>query len=137
MAPKAPQLNRVGITPMEWEAEGAVNQGDALILGTAPGQLKASTAITDVVVGVAEHAAASGSRVSVTMAHPVAIMRAEGTIAYGAQVVPKATGPGTIVTATAIGATGRSCGIHLGAECASGDKVPVLLVTTVNGPPNS
>lgn len=135
MATKAPQLNRIGLSPMEWEAEGAVLQGQALILGTAPGQLKASTAITDVVVGVAEHAAATGTRVSVLMAHPVAIMLAEGTIAYGAQVMPKATGPGTVDTAA--GVTAKSCGIHLGAQCASGDKIPVLLVTTVNGPANT
>lgn len=135
MATKAPQHNRIGLTPMEWEAEGAVTKGMALTLGTAPGQLKPTTAITDVVIGVAEHDAATTTRVAITQAVPIAIMEAEGTIAYGAQVMPKATGPGTIVTAA--GATALSCGIHLGAECASGDLVPVALVTTVNAPANA
>lgn len=136
MAPKAPQLNRVGITPMEWEAEGTVFQGCALTLGTAPGQLKATTAITDPVIAVAEHGATDGQRISVTMAVPVAIMKAEDTIAYGAQVMPKATGPGTV--ATAAGATAKSCGVHLGAAAASGDLIPVAFVgPNVNGPANS
>lgn len=136
MAPKAPQLNRVGITPMEWEAEGTVFLGCALTLGTAPGQLKATTAITDPVIAVAEQAATDGQRISVTMAVPVAIMKAEGTIAYGAQVMPKATGPGTVDTAA--GATAKSCGIHLGATCATGDLIPVAFVgPNVNGPANS
>ncbi len=135
MAPKAPQLNRIGLVPMEWEAEGAVSKGFALTLGTAPGQLKATTAITDPVIGVAEHAAADGERLSITQAVPIAVMKTEGVIAYGAQVMPKATGPGTIVTAA--GATALSCGIHLGATCASGDLVPVALITNANAPANS
>jgi hypothetical protein len=136
MAPKAPQLNRVGITPMEWEAEGTVFLGCALTLGTAPGQLKATTAITDPVIAVAEQGATDGQRISVTMAVPIAIMKAEGTIDYGVQVMPKATGPGTVVLAA--GATAKSCGIHLGAQCATGDLIPVAFVgPNVNGPANT
>lgn len=135
MTTKAPQQNRIGLTPMEWEAEGAVTKGQALTMGTAPGQLIATTAITQPVIGVAEHDAATGTRITVTMAVPIAIMKAEGTIAYGAQVMPKATGPGTIVTAA--GATALSCGIHLGATCATGDLVPVALITNANAPANA
>ncbi len=136
MATKAPQDNRIGLVPMEWEAEGTVFLGCALTLGTAAGQLKATTAITDPVIAVALQGATTGQRIQVQLACPIVAMKAEGTIAYGAQVMPKATGPGTIVLAA--GATAISCGLHLGPTCATGDLVPVAFVgVNVNGPANA
>lgn len=135
MAPKAPQANRIGLSPIEVEAEGTVFEGCALTLGTAAGQFKATTAITDPVIYVALTGCTTGQRVPVMPCCPIVMMKAEGTIAYGAQVMPKATGPGTVDTAA--GATAKSCGIHLGVTCATGDLIPVAFVTTVNGPANS
>ena len=91
-------------------AGGTITRGQGLTIN-ASGQVIATTAITDVVIGVALEGCASGEQCS--FVGPGNIVTAVGgaAITIGSQVMPQATGPGKFVTAA--GATAISCGIAL------------------------
>jgi len=126
--------NDQGIAPLSFKAGAAVTINALVKLNTTADEVIVTSAITQVVIGVALNAAAAGESVAV-QTHGIAKCVAGASISLGAQVMPEASGAGDVVTAA--GATAISCGIAL-AAADEGDIFPVLLSSgTVNAPANS
>jgi hypothetical protein len=134
MATKSPQQNYISGHVIEMEAETAIEPYRTLKLGTAAGQVAHTGAITDVVVGVSLNTAAAGGRVQI-QTDGIALVTCSTGVAYGAQVMPGASGK----IATAAGATAKSCGMAGGTTTtADGELQKVWLRTlNVNGIANS
>lgn len=125
--------NYQGTAPITLKAAGAINANRCVELDSN-GDVTATNAIADDVIGVAEETVASGEYVTIqTMG--VAKLTASAAIAIGAQVMPTASGAGKVSTSS--GATAKSIGIALSAAAADGEVIEVLLRLGVNGPANS
>jgi hypothetical protein len=127
--------NYAGISPLPFQAGAAIGQYRAVKQGTTAHQVIATTAITDVVMGVAQISAAAAEDQVPVQIGGVAKMVAGAAIALGAQVMPQASGAGKVITAA--GATAVSCGVALEAAAADGDIIPVRLIPNASGPANS
>lgn len=127
--------NLAGISPLPLVAGGAILQ-HRLVALSAANTVTATSAITDLAIGVSTAAAAAaGDQVPVQFGG-VARITASAAISAGAQVMPTASGAGKCVTAA--GATAKSVGVALEAAAADGDVIAVLLATpNVNGIANS
>lgn len=134
---KSPQQNFISGNVIEMEAEAAIEPYRLVKLGAAAGQVVACSAITDVVVGVSLNKAnAAGDRVQVQTSG-IALVTCSAAVAYGAQVMPTASGAGKCMTAA--GATAKSCGVAGGTTTANdGELQKVWLASlNVNGIANS
>lgn len=131
----AGQVNVYGPT-RAFIAGGAITANRLVKLDSTAGQVVVTSAITDVVVGVALNTAASGGQVEVLVGsgHTQKVC-ASDAISLGAQVMPTASGSGKCVTAA--GATAVSCGIALSASAADGEFIEVQLRPSVKSPANS
>ena len=103
-------------------AEGAVEKGDLLMLGTAWPQVKKTTGDTVYVIGVALAPAATTEQVKVGLCGVVCNLRASTTANAGVAITPVTDGE----FATAAQA-GQACGITLEAASAENDDVPCLI----------
>lgn len=128
------QENYIGISPLSREAGGTITRGQSLYLNSSS-QVVATTAITQVVCGIALQDASSGDQCLFMPAGPVVTAIGGAAITIGAQVMPQATGPGKLVTAA--GATAISCGIALSNPGADASFFEVMLIPCVNAPANS
>lgn len=129
------QSNMQGVSPAGYIAGGSISQYRVVKLDSTAGQVVATSAITDVVLGASLTSASTGGTIAVQTFGKVKLT-ASDAISLGAQVMPTASGSGKVVTAA--GATAKSCGIALEAAGADGDIIEVLLqANNVNGPANS
>lgn len=114
----------------------AITRGRALKLDT-DGEVLHTTAITDLVIGVAMEDAASGATVTVaTLNGQVVTAMASAAIAsVPTEVMPAASAAGKL--ATAAGATAVSCGIALSSAAGDGSLFTLLLRPSVKSPANS
>lgn len=136
MATKSPQQNLVTGNIIEFEAESAIEPFRLVTLGTSPGQVVATSAITDVIIGASLNKAAAGERVQIQTAG-IARVECSAGVAYKAQVMPTASGAGKC--STAAGATAKSAGLATGASTSNdGESQYVWLCPiNVNGIANS
>lgn len=136
MTTKSPTKNYIATHVIEMEAEAAIVVRRLVKLGTAPGQVIHTAAITDVVVGVSLNSCDAGERVQIQTSG-IAEVEVGESVAYLAQVMPIGTGAGK--AATAAGATAKSCGLAAGVDAAnSGETQKVWLSPiNVNGPANT
>ena len=125
--------NLCGTAPVSMRAGEAITAGHALKLDVE-GYVLHTTAITDVVFGVALETVASGEMVSVAL-FGLLRMVPGAAVSIGAQVMPEASGAGKVITAA--GATAKSCGIAVTEAGAEDELFVVRLLPTVNGPANS
>lgn len=116
----------------ERKAGGAITRGTCLKLDTTEGQVVVTTAITDVVFGIALDTVASGEKVRVQK-RGVAKVLISAAVALGAQVMPGANGK----CATAAGATAISFGVAESQGDTDAQLIRVDLIRSVNGPANS
>lgn len=105
--------------------------------GTTEGEVVATTAITDVAIGVTLNKVASGEQISIQTAGVAKVATTAVAIAIGAQVMPGAAGAGKCLLAA--GATAKSAGITESATGGTdGELIRVrLCVPNLNGPANS
>lgn len=115
-------------------AGGTILRGQALTVNSA-GNVIATTAITDVVVGVALEGCASGEQCNFVGPGNIVTALAGAAITPGAQVMPQATGPGKFVTAA--GATAISCGIALTNPGADNGLFELFFLSNARGPANA
>lgn len=136
MATKAPQQNYISANVIEYEAEAEIQPKRAVTLGTAPGQVIATSAITDLVHGVSLNYAAAGDRVQIQVGG-VAEVECSAGVAYKAQVMPTASGAGKCSTAS--GATAKSFGQAMGASTSNDTEIQLVRLSglNVNGPANA
>lgn len=127
--------NYAGISPLPFKAGAAIGQYRAVKQGAAAHEVIATTAFTDIVMGVAQVSAAAAEDQVPVQIGGVAKMVAGAAIALGAQVMPQASGAGKVITAA--GATAVSCGVALEAAAADGDIISVRLIPNAAGPANS
>lgn len=125
--------NPLGVPYWRAKAGGTITKGRLLKLDTTEGQVIHTTAITDLVIGVAVESAASGDEVAI-QTYGVAQVAVAAAVTLGDQVMPGASG----LASTAAGATAKSCGVALQDAAATPDQISVLLsVPNVNGVANS
>ncbi len=117
-----------------FKAGAAITKGAAVKLDTN-GDVIVTSAITDVVIGVAltDQATVGGSVAIRTLG--IARVITGGSVAIGAQLMPKSAGAGKALTAA--GATAVSFGIALTAGTNDGEFSTVLLGRSVNTPANA
>lgn len=128
------QENYIGISPLSREAGGTITRGQGLYINSSS-QVVATTAITQILVGVALQDASSGDQCLFMPSGPVVTAIGGASITVGAEVMPQATGPGKFITAA--GATAVSCGIALTNPGADGSFFELLMIPTVKSPPNA
>lgn len=131
-------FNLLGSNPRPAVAGGAILPFRAVKLDSVQGQVVATSAITDVVVGTnyLGNTLASGDQIAIQGGASIAKMVAGAAISRGAQVMPQASGAGKVITAA--GATAVACGVALTAAAADGDIIEVQLnVPNVSAPANS
>lgn len=115
-------------------ASGAITAGAAVKLSSAM-TVAVTSAITDNIIGFATETVASGEQVTVQVADgTMAIATAGGTISAGAELMPKASGSGSVDTAA--GATAKSCAVAM-EGAASGERFTVMIAKTLKSPANS
>lgn len=129
MATKSPQQNFISGNVIEMEAESAIEPYRLVKLGTAAGQVVATGAITDVVVGASLNKAAAGERVQIQTSG-IALVTCSAGVAYGAQVMPTGSAGGKCVTAA--GATAKSCGVAGGASTSNDGEIQKVWLATLN-----
>lgn len=129
MATKSPTLNLIAGNVIEMEAEAAIVVKRLVKLGTAPGQVIHTAAITDVVAGVALNSAAIGERVQIQVAGIAEVECAAG-VAYLAQVMPDGGGAGKC--STAAGATAKSCGQAGGTSTSNAGEIQKVWLCSMN-----
>jgi len=136
MATKSPTQNFITGNVIEMEAEAAITVNRLVKLGTAPGQVIHTAAITDLVCGVALNTAAAGARVQIQTSG-IALVACKAAVTYLDQVMPDGGGAG--LCATAAGITAKSCGQAGGTSTtAEGELQKVWLAPfNVNGIVNS
>jgi hypothetical protein len=128
--------NFLGRQPTSFTAGGTISKGNVVMLnGTTSKSVVRTTAITDMVIGVALNDAVSGDRIDVLTIGPVVKMLAAAAIACNAEVMPHGTTNGRVDDAA--GATARSIGVALEAAGADGDMIEVMLTGCPKGPANS
>jgi hypothetical protein len=126
------QENYAGTLAVSMPAGGTITRNALLILN-ASGQVIVSTAITDVIFGVAQQDAVLGDQVPVLTAHGVLVtLVASAAIAIGAQVMPGASGR----AATVAGVTAITCAQAISAAAANGDLFFAKLTPGVRSPAN-
>lgn len=117
-------------------AGAAITANRLVKLDTTAGKVIVTTAITDVVVGVALNTAAADGQVEVLVASGYTTkVCTSGAVSLGDQVMPTASGSGKCVTAS--GATAISCGQAMSASAADGEFIEVQLRPSVKSPANS
>lgn len=117
--------NQAGAVPTSGTAGAAVTAHKLLKYDSTEGQFIHTTAITDVVRGVALNTAASGAQVSIMgVSGAEVLVVAGGTIAIGDQLMPKASGDGVVDVLA--GATAIGCGVAKSAG-ASGETITMIL----------
>ena len=123
--------NPMGVPYWRAKAGGTITKGALLKLDTTEGQVIVTTAITDLVIGVAVEAAASGDEVAI-QTYGIALVSIGSAVALGDQLMPIGTGSG--LCATGAGATAKNFGVALMPGAATPDFVRVLLACpNVNG----
>lgn len=129
MADFAGTQNPMAIPYWRAKAGGTVTKGALLKLDTTEGQVIVTTAITDLVVGVAIASASSGDEVSI-QSYGIALVPITAAVSLGDQLMPGAAG----LCTTAAGATAKNFGVALQAGAATPDMIAVLLACpNVNG----
>lgn len=126
---KSPTQNFITGNVIEMEAEAAITARRLVKLGTAPGQAIHTSAITDVVIGVAINTAAIGERVQI-QTDGIAEVACKAGVAYLAQVMPDSGGAG--LCATAAGATAKSCGQACGTTTTAENEIQKVWLRTIN-----
>lgn len=101
-------------------ADGAVTKHALVIKGTGANQVKMPTGAGGAVIGVAQHAAASGEQVSVAVLGP-SMAVASAAVAIGAKVANAGTTGKTVTAAASAGANIDVVGTALTAAAADGD----------------
>ena len=136
MATKSPTQNFITGNVIEMEAEAIIEPKRLVKLGTAPGQVLETAAITDLVCGVSLNYAAAGARVKIQTSG-IAEVVCKAAVTYLDQVMPDGGGDG--MCATAAGITAKSCGQAGGTSTtAEGEIQKVWLAPfNVNGIVNS
>lgn len=129
MATKSPQQNLITGNTIEMEAEAAIVAKRLVKLGTAPGQVIHTAAITDVVAGVALNSCAAGGRV-VIQTDGIAEVECKSAVTYLDQVMPDGGGAGKC--ATAAGATAKSCGVAGGTSTTAEGEIQKVWLRTLN-----
>lgn len=129
MATKSPQQNFISGNVIEMEAESAIEPYRLVKLGTAAGQVVATGAITDVVVGASLNKAATGERVQIQTSG-IALVTCSAGVAYGAQVMPAGSAGGKCVTAA--GASAKSCGVAGGTSTSNDGEIQKVWLATLN-----
>jgi hypothetical protein len=117
-------------------AGGAIKQWAAVKADSTEGQVVETGAITDIMLGIAQTAAASGETVVVRRLGASPCL-ADGALTYGAEVMPSASGGAkTGQVKVAAGATARTCGVveHAAADQEQGT---IFVVTPGKQPPNA
>ena len=126
--------NFLGVSPQSFIAGGTIGANRLVVLSAA-NTVTATSAITNVALGVALIDATTGGLVPVQQFGKAKVV-ASDAILVGAQVMPTASGSGKCVTAA--GATARSIGVALTAAGGDGDVIEVQLsVPPTSGPANS
>lgn len=133
---KSPQQNYISSNVIEVEAEAEIFPKRLVKLGTAPGQVLATSAITDLVVGASINYAAAGGRVQIQTSG-IAEVECSAAVNYLVQVMPTAAGAGKC--SLAAGATAKSCGQAGGTSTTADGEVQKVWLHTlnVNGPVNT
>lgn len=136
MATKSPSQNLNTAHIIEMEAEAEIFPKRAVKLGTAPGQVLATSAITDLVAGVSLNYAAAGARVQI-QTDGIAEVECSAAVNYLVQVMPTAAGAGKC--STAAGATAKSFGQAGGTSTTADAEIQKVWLRTmnVNGPVNT
>ena len=117
--------NQAGAVPSVGIAGAAVTAHKLLKYDSTEGQFIHTTAITDVVRGVALKTVASGLPVEIMgVSGTEVLVVAGGTIAVGDQLMPKASGDGVVDVLA--GATAIGCGVAKSAG-ASGETITMIL----------
>lgn len=117
------------------KAGGTIAINTAVKADSTEGQVVVTSAITDVVLGIAVNAAVSGDAVGVQV-DGTAKVTVSGVVTYGDDVMPTSSGAGKCITAA--GATAKSFGTALQTSATTGQVIPVLLNTpSVKGPANT
>lgn len=117
-----------------FKAGAAITRGAAVKLDSN-GDVVVTSAITDVVIGVAliDQATVGGSVPIRTLG--VARVKTGGTVAIGDQLMPKASGAGNALTAAGVTAVGF--GVALSTATNDGEFAAVMLGKSVKTPANS
>lgn len=113
------------------KAGAAITRGCLVKLDTTEGQVVVTTAITDIVFGVALNTAASGDMVKVQRRGVAKVLIGEA-IALGAAVMPIGTGGGK--AATGAGATAVSCGVAESQGDTDGQLIRMEIVRMLKSP---
>lgn len=113
------------------KAGGAITRGCLLKLHSTEGEVVVTTAITDIVFGVALNTAASGEMVQVQRRGVAKVLIGEA-VALGAAIMP--IGAATGKAATAAGATAISCGVAESQGDADGQLIRVELLRMLKSP---
>lgn len=128
------QENFAGTAPVSFTAGGTISRNRLVSLSS--GNVVATSAITDLPVGVALHDAVSGEQVAVaTISGARVTLTASAAIAAGAALMPTASGSGKVVTGA--GATAVSCAIAITAAGADGDFIEAIFRPTLKSPANA
>jgi len=117
-------------------AGGAIKQYAAVKADSTEGQVVETSAITDIMLGIAQTAAASGETVTVRRLG-VSKYLADVASSYGNELMPSASGGSkTGQLKVAAGATARTCAVveHAAADQETG---ACFIVTPGKQPPNS
>lgn len=127
--------NHLGVSLVSFKAGGTIEKDRAVKLDSTEGQVIATTAITDVVIGFATHSASSGDTVAI-QTFGKAKATVSDAVSLGAQLMPTASGAGKVVTAA--GATAKSCAVALQASTADAQVIEVFITgMRLNGIANS
>jgi hypothetical protein len=129
MATKSPSQNLIIGHTIEMEAEAAITAKRLVKLGTAPGQVIHTAAITDVVAGVALNSAAAGARVTIQL-DGIAEVACKTGVTYLDQIMPDGGGAG--LCATAAGITAKSCGQAGGTTTTAEGEIQKVWLRTMN-----
>lgn len=124
-----------GVSPASFVAGGTIALGAAVKMDSTANQVVVTSAITDIVIGVALTSAVSGETVPV-QTHGIVKVLSDGTpTSVGAEVMPKASGSGKASLSS--GATAMSFGITRTVAAADGDFLEVELIRSAHGAANS
>jgi len=115
-------------------AGGTIAAGSCLKYDSTEGQVVVTTAVTEIVMGVALDTVASGQPVQV-QTRGVAKVLTSGICTVGVEVVPGASGK--CVTNASAGATAVSFGVAEQTTTADGTMLKVRLIPTLRGPANT
>ncbi len=130
--PNTTYFNNI-VQPWSMKAGAAVTKNHLLKLDSS-GDAVHSTAITDVVIGVALNTAAAGETVAIQSYGPAKLI-ASGTVTIGDQLM--SVGSGTGECATAAGATAQSIGVALQTVATTQVFTGFINCPGLKGPANS